>query len=249
MRIRASIFFAILMSMLLLSGCVCKHEWKEATCDSPKICDLCGKTEGEAKEHNWKEATCNSPKTCDLCGKTEGTAKEHNWKTATCFEPEICTLCGERRGEKLSHELDYSGKCKNCSEQIGFRLNASNYKDYIAIYTDYSLKRETETSIPVIVWNISVEPIKNVEFSDVVLNYRILADDYSDERIYFPEGINDEKVITVSINEAGYASDEIFFKGSAGSRSKIDGYGKMVWEAPDIKSTCVFESVEGYIIE
>ena len=36
----------ILMS-LLLTGCGCKHEWRDATTEAPKTCSICQKTEGE----------------------------------------------------------------------------------------------------------------------------------------------------------------------------------------------------------
>lgn len=34
-----------------MGGCSCNHEWKEATCTEPKICEKCDKTEGEALGH------------------------------------------------------------------------------------------------------------------------------------------------------------------------------------------------------
>ena len=41
-----------------------EHTWKDATCASPRHCQACGATEGEALAHNWKQATCAEPKTC-----------------------------------------------------------------------------------------------------------------------------------------------------------------------------------------
>ena len=34
----------------------CEHNWKEATCETPKTCTRCGKTDGESKGHTLKEA-------------------------------------------------------------------------------------------------------------------------------------------------------------------------------------------------
>jgi hypothetical protein len=33
-----------LICILALTGCQCKHEWKDATCDAPKTCSLCDAT-------------------------------------------------------------------------------------------------------------------------------------------------------------------------------------------------------------
>jgi hypothetical protein len=56
--------------------------------------------------HNWKDATCTTPKTCIDCGVREGSSLEHNWKDATCITPKICLDCGETKGIELGH--DYS---------------------------------------------------------------------------------------------------------------------------------------------
>ncbi len=88
---------------LLLAGCGCKHEWKEATCTEPRTCALCGETEGAALGHEWTNATCTSPRTCTRCGETEGEALGHDWKKATCTEPRTCDRCGETDGEALGH--------------------------------------------------------------------------------------------------------------------------------------------------
>ena len=53
-------------------------------CASPKKCELCGKTEGEALEHEWVDATCSEAKHCAVCGKKEGKPLEHtvySWST------------------------------------------------------------------------------------------------------------------------------------------------------------------------
>lgn len=68
----------ILMSILListfaLSGCkqqVHAHEWKEATCSTPKTCKTCGETEGVALGHKWKDYTCT------VCGTVDTTKKD-----------------------------------------------------------------------------------------------------------------------------------------------------------------------------
>ena len=70
------ILIALIALMMILTGCQCKHEWKEATCTEPKTCGKCGETEGEPSGHKWEEATVDHPKTCSVCGLTEGEPKE-----------------------------------------------------------------------------------------------------------------------------------------------------------------------------
>ena len=93
-----------LISVLCLSGCCISHDWQEATCENPRTCAKCGKTEGEALGHKWKSATCTNPKTCSICGKTEGDVLGHKWKDATCTEEQICSVCGVHGNPALGHE-------------------------------------------------------------------------------------------------------------------------------------------------
>ena len=46
-----SALLLVAMCCLLLTGCMCKHEWKDATCTTPTTCTLCNKTEGEPTGH------------------------------------------------------------------------------------------------------------------------------------------------------------------------------------------------------
>ncbi len=71
---------------------VCSHNWKTATCTTPKTCSKCGETSGNALGHTWKSASCTQPKTCSKCGKKEGNALEHTTTTG------ICTRCNVRQG-------------------------------------------------------------------------------------------------------------------------------------------------------
>lgn len=93
------------------------HTWKNATCTSPKICEVCGEKEGTALSHiesNWK---IDKPATCKEEGKRhiECTAchtilkeesiptKEHTWVDATCTAPKTCEECGEKEGAAVAH--------------------------------------------------------------------------------------------------------------------------------------------------
>ena len=79
----------------------CNHNWQEANCTSPKICTVCGKTEGSVIDHKWQEANCTSPKACTVCGKTEGSAIGHKWQDANYEHPKTCIICGATEGDPL----------------------------------------------------------------------------------------------------------------------------------------------------
>ncbi len=104
------IFVALLLFSLASCG-ECAHEWKAATCATPKTCTKCGVTEGEALGHSWSAATCTAPKTCTICGATEGNALGHSWISATCTTPKTCAVCGVTEGNALGH----SWKAATCT--------------------------------------------------------------------------------------------------------------------------------------
>lgn len=123
--VKYTIVVIVLLSFLLLmlTGCVCKHEWVEATCTEPKTCALCGETEGEALGHNWSNATCTSPKTCARCGMTEGKALGHDWIEATCTEPKTCHRCGTTEGEAVGHTFtEWKVKTNATCKQEGLEV-------------------------------------------------------------------------------------------------------------------------------
>lgn len=95
------ILTAVLLVALLLTGCQCKHEWADATCEVPKTCTKCGETEGEALGHTWAEATCEEAKHCTTCGKTEGEPAGHTLTEADYWNAAVCTVCGAEVGEPL----------------------------------------------------------------------------------------------------------------------------------------------------
>jgi len=119
------ILVILVCSVLALVSCNkpeagCKHEWQEATCETPKTCSLCSETEGEALGHSGGEATCNSKAVCDVCSAEYGefdtsahSADESWFKKVDCHymgykccglattDPEnhvkvegVCTVCG-----------------------------------------------------------------------------------------------------------------------------------------------------------
>lgn len=107
-----AVILAILLPVLVLTGCGCDHEWDDATCTEPKTCSKCGETEGEALGHTWSEADCEHPKTCAVCGLTEGVPLGHtegSWETvetdlvnATETVKKICTVCSAELDKKTT---------------------------------------------------------------------------------------------------------------------------------------------------
>lgn len=107
-----------LMCMLVLAGCACDHDWEPADCNTPKTCEECGKTKGDALGHEWEDATCTTPKICTYCGKTRGSATGHSWTPATCYSPSTCMICGEI-GNTVPHDwveatCSDPKTCRNC---------------------------------------------------------------------------------------------------------------------------------------
>ena len=41
---KLKVFLSLIFTMLLLTGCACRHQWQEATCMAPKTCARCGET-------------------------------------------------------------------------------------------------------------------------------------------------------------------------------------------------------------
>ena len=122
---------AVMTSVVLgmvLTACQCKHEkWNAATCETPKTCQDCGATDGEALGHRWDPATCEQPQICSVCGKTSGNALGHQWEEATCTHPKTCTSCGKTEGEALGHDwveatCTHCRHCSKCDAWMGVKL-------------------------------------------------------------------------------------------------------------------------------
>jgi hypothetical protein len=112
-RLASGLSIGTLLFALLLSGCQCKHEWTEATCEEAKTCSVCGETEGDPLGHTWSEATCTEPQTCTRCGKTDGDPLGHDWTEANYQQPAVCKVCGQE-GETLTSYYDEMGLDAYC---------------------------------------------------------------------------------------------------------------------------------------
>ena len=98
------LLICLLICLVILAGCTCKHTWVEADCVTAKTCSDCGETEGEPAGHSWVEATCEAPKTCSVCSATEGQPLNHSeavrdcaidYQALTMERQTYCTDCGQ----------------------------------------------------------------------------------------------------------------------------------------------------------
>ena len=108
----------MVISLLALAGCACDHDWESGDCTTPKTCEKCGKTKGEALGHEWADATCTTPKTCIYCGETKGSVSGHSWTPASCTSPSVCMNCG-KVGTVADHDwtaptCTTPSTCRNC---------------------------------------------------------------------------------------------------------------------------------------
>lgn len=143
MKRRLTIIAMLMVLVLLLAACSCKHEWQAATCTAAKTCKLCSAVEGEALGHTWQNATCETAKTCSTCKTTEGEALGHDWQEATTEAPKTCSRCQQTEGERIitdsrftteatrhlqgiwTHELNFT------AEMLGLSMGFANGVDFI----------------------------------------------------------------------------------------------------------------------
>ena len=129
---------AIVGLLFLIKPCLFKgHDFKPATCETPKICSVCNKTEGYPIGHVWEDATCEKAKTCSRCGRTEGEPLGHAWEDATCTKAKTCSVCGATEGEALGHNY-VNLVCKTCGEkQDVSKLSKADVKKDIFYVSDW----------------------------------------------------------------------------------------------------------------
>ncbi len=137
-RARTIVVIIALVFTLFISSCACEHDWKEATCEDPKTCLICGETQGDPLGHTWLDATCEKSKICSVCGQVEGEPLGHQWLEATCTDPKTCSLCGKTEGKSLGHSVgtwttliestcsekgSQKGTCDRCGKEITEELS------------------------------------------------------------------------------------------------------------------------------
>lgn len=86
-RIIISVLFSLnFLFWLLVLLVPCQHDWVDATCTTPKYCELCGKTEGDAIGHI----------------ESDWTAVEEASLINNGVEELVCSVCGEVLDERSS---------------------------------------------------------------------------------------------------------------------------------------------------
>ena len=101
-----AVFIVCVTALILFLTLRCNHQWKDATCISPKTCSLCGKEKGEALGHDWREATCTDAQICNRCFAVGAKALGHDVDFVVVKEAS-CTEAGEEKGT-----------CKRCNKEI-----------------------------------------------------------------------------------------------------------------------------------
>ena len=96
----AIVAFAIVIALIVF-GNLHEHNWKDATCDSPKTCVDCGATEGDELDHLWLDGNCETPRKCFHCGETTGIATGHIYLGGDAETPATCLSCGEMKPLEL----------------------------------------------------------------------------------------------------------------------------------------------------
>jgi len=115
------------------------HDFSDATCDTPEICEICGEEGIPALGHDFLAATCIDPSTCNRCNATEGEALGHDFEEANMWAPKTCKICQATEGDPLPGELEQLGIscCTDLntsvsgnlvSHNIPFTLTLSDYR-------------------------------------------------------------------------------------------------------------------------
>lgn len=64
---------AVVCALLCACGAQreCVHEWRDASCTVPRMCSVCGATEGVIPGHDWQESEDGTMRSCARCGAAE----------------------------------------------------------------------------------------------------------------------------------------------------------------------------------
>jgi len=123
-KVSLPLLSVLFLLSLLLTGCGCRHQWKDATCEAPKTCTSCGETEGYDLGHKWREATTETPKTCERCLKTEG----ERIITDSRFKTEKCKALFGTWSGTVNIPSTYFGLPK-LSDDLNFRIILTFHND------------------------------------------------------------------------------------------------------------------------
>lgn len=144
MKSKYIVFALSILTSFTITACGHEHQFTEATCTTPKTCNECQETEGEALGHTFTEATCTTPRTCSVCNLTEGNPLEHTWLEATTEAPKTCEACGLTDGEPLILaddeglyiESENSAEIEDSSSVVDIQVNVSEIDPIIKGYKE-----------------------------------------------------------------------------------------------------------------
>ena len=120
---------ALLTLVLIVAyfSCFFGHKWYPATCDEPKTCSRCGKTEGSALGHTWVAATCTEAKYCSVCGQESGFPAGHKWVSESADAPQICIVCGKMQPLPLPETGKvFIGDGKYCYSELTIKSSSTS---------------------------------------------------------------------------------------------------------------------------
>ena len=116
-----------LVLIVAYSSCFLGHKWYPATCDEPKTCSRCGKTEGSALGHTWVAATCTEAKYCSVCGQESGFPAGHKWVSESADAPQICIVCGKMQPLPLPETGKvFIGDGKYCYSELTIKSSSTS---------------------------------------------------------------------------------------------------------------------------
>ncbi|MBE6730812.1 MAG: hypothetical protein E7564_03880 [Ruminococcaceae bacterium] len=125
MKQKVSLLLALILTFsIIISGCGCRHQWKEATCTEASICTVCQQVQGAALGHNkgeWEtgeEATIFNSGTrvrnCTRCGMTMATERYE----LTCYS---------ENGQALFSPSDFTKKYNEVAGKLSSEIKAEEY--------------------------------------------------------------------------------------------------------------------------
>lgn len=164
-----------------------------------------GTTQPSTCNHNWKNATCTTPKICEKCNLTEGEANGHWWYEATCTDARICTVCltEDPDSEPLGHSY-IKGECERCGETESDYAQPTVTADKTNLYINgaYQVVYLTMIGDGAIVYDIDNTQIVDCQWGDwdgntIPLTFYPVSSGETYVTVY-PEGY-DDKGITIYV--------------------------------------------------
>jgi len=164
---RMCLLLSAVLAAALLGGCGCKHEWQDGTCQAPKTCVLCGKTEGKIRGHKYGNTACDAPEGCIVCGTLEGIELTHQWRE----DCKICIRCGH--DERPAEDRFPDVLAKSLEEKWSFeaelkaKVSGEEGKEYVLTRADWETVFDSEYSL--------LAPFKEEKFEDEALKELALS--------------------------------------------------------------------------